>query len=915
MQALTLTKNPFLIHKHKGDLRKASAGGSAGKDQQARFFQCKGFYNCINLWHLKNFNRDINSKVIHNLVYLSKDIPINKLPKWFKFQLAWNFSYYEMQELPTGFEPLFLFKLCTKICQKAKAQIRSKKGKHDSRRTRLLWDLMQSKSIANVVPNSMISDAYASHRDTMGKVPEQISEEVKEQIRLFIQPFVQRTLKSFKPLTVLPTKSACFESKRSVGGHKGQLFENLVLTNEIRKYYGVTRMDPVVIHLEGEPGVGKSHLVSTLCDELLNRFCLQKSDVYSRCAGVKHWDGYQGQFITVIDDLAVSFTSQTDIEDDRVEFYKLCSNVDYVLPMAKLQDKGMKFTSSIIIVTSNKATSILNGLSTPSAYMRRLSPTYCITRNKQDQSILDVSKETYKMGDTGFSDIAQRGRGGNSYPTGGWVKKVSRKDLPFSDIIDLIIEDCCSTYVERRDSMEGSLTMAQQIENSDMYLHFKSPPSHLPEVMSHAIPEPLKVRMITKPNKNAFVLKPLQLAMMEALKTYNCFEPCWNPNYTMCRLRSAVTNDTMFLSGDYTNATDDLNFHASQVVMTELAEAFKSEYPIISQWIGHEGGSHLVHYPPSSGLSPVLQNNGQLMGSLLSFPILCILNAFTMCKATGKSLEDVPALFHGDDIAATVNVNEFIQWKLNAREIGLSLSIGKNYLSSKFVSIDSRLYQTQVDNKLSDTPSITGKYKLAYREDDGSLTVTQALLNGFSKEILKRVNPKLIGTTPESLDVHLKYGGLSPLESDIPILLSKKDHAVYITKLESKANVRQISRYVYELPLIVSKYLNLKEISAPIYEWDKELSNSDFIHRFKRNLKSIKTRTTCTIGLTELDTFKRMTVHCVDHSFEDLIALSQMLVLPKNCNTDMVSRKRKANPYESIGLRKKFRETHRLCNE
>jgi len=98
-----------------------------------------------------------------------------------------------------------------------------------------------------------------------------------------------------------------------------------------------------------------------------------------------------------------------------------------------------------------------------------------------------------------------------------------------------------------------------------------------------------------------------------------------------------------------------------------------------------------------------LQRNGQLMGSPLSFIILCLANAVTLVaamvrlgvpvrEAIEKVLFSGRVLVNGDDILFSGKEALVREWKRVASHCGLSPSVGKNYVSRDFFCMNSQLY-------------------------------------------------------------------------------------------------------------------------------------------------------------------------------------------------------------------------------
>jgi hypothetical protein len=100
-----------------------------------------------------------------------------------------------------------------------------------------------------------------------------------------------------------------------------------------------------------------------------------------------------------------------------------------------------------------------------------------------------------------------------------------------------------------------------------------------------------------------------------------------------------------------------------------------------------------------STLAVAEMTNGQLMGNIISFPILCAINygAYHIAREIecGHPLKlwDVPyALFNGDDHLSCVTNEFFETWKSITTMFGLEPSVGKNLLTDKFIQINSEVH-------------------------------------------------------------------------------------------------------------------------------------------------------------------------------------------------------------------------------
>ena len=105
------------------------------------------------------------------------------------------------------------------------------------------------------------------------------------------------------------------------------------------------RIEPVCLLLHGSPGAGKSvatNLVGRSLAEKLN------SSVYSLPPDPDHFDGYKQQAVVIMDDLC-----QNPDGKDVSLFCQMVSSVDFVPPMAALEEKGILFTSPFVLASTN----------------------------------------------------------------------------------------------------------------------------------------------------------------------------------------------------------------------------------------------------------------------------------------------------------------------------------------------------------------------------------------------------------------------------------------------------------------------------------------------------------------------------------------------------------------------------------
>jgi len=144
-----------------------------------------------------------------------------------------------------------------------------------------------------------------------------------------------------------------------------------------------------------------------------------------------------------------------------------------------------------------------------------------------------------------------------------------------------------------------------------------------------------------------------------------------------------------------------------------------------------------------------LQTNGQLMGSVLSFPILCIANLACYWKALEDRLtyerkiavSELPVLVNGDDILFRSDKKLYMIWKKQVDRVGFKLSVGKNYFSRKYCMVNSQMRVVQHDPSgnirgyrdvsFLNIGLLTGQAKVTGRSSD-----TPKTLDGFYNKCL-----------------------------------------------------------------------------------------------------------------------------------------------------------------------------------
>jgi hypothetical protein len=247
--------------------------------------------------------------------------------------------------------------------------------------------------------------------------------------------------------------------------------------------------------------------------------------------------------------------------------------------------------------------------------------------------------------------------------------------------------------------------------------------------------EPLKVRTVSKGEELPYFFgKELQKVLHTALRREKCFELIGKPFEAsqLIELRHASRKfikdpdqELRWQSVDYSAATDRLSARISRLILARLlTRALKHEsedyedYAEQVRLLTRVLAPHWIEYPkvvvdskepqrlPRSRhcrtikmtfqLDSVLQQNGQLMGSILSFPILCLANLAVYLNVRRRTYPDVPlrrlinaVRINGDDMLYIGRDTDFELHKQCGDEVGLEMSPGKAYFHHSYANVNS----------------------------------------------------------------------------------------------------------------------------------------------------------------------------------------------------------------------------------
>lgn len=227
--------------------------------------------------------------------------------------------------------------------------------------------------------------------------------------------------------------------------------------------------------------------------------------------------------------------------------------------------------------------------------------------------------------------------------------------------------------------------------------------TEVPYAIPFGLSEPGKPRVITKgPPATYYILTTLQKFMHNHMRTLPVFELIGKTidANVMDRTLPRLETDEKYLSGDYSDATNELEAWVTDEITSEVCACFgiaQDENDLIKRSLT----GHIMELRDRIGmhvLKQLPQLNGQLMGSILSFLWLCIANLTLVRKSkeVGEnkviSLEELKARINGDDCVFNANEQVKMAWTRLGMIMGLKPSVGKVFWTTEFCTMNSRMF-------------------------------------------------------------------------------------------------------------------------------------------------------------------------------------------------------------------------------
>lgn len=255
--------------------------------------------------------------------------------------------------------------------------------------------------------------------------------------------------------------------------------------------------------------------------------------------------------------------------------------------------------------------------------------------------------------------------------------------------------------IPSRESQVISLYIPSGRDDWEDLLHEKWDFSQPLRATIQGIIEPLKVRVISKGECLPYYsMIWLQKALHGTMRKMDCFRLIGRP-FSPTDLKDLTVHSKAWyhwFSVDYSAATDGLSWKfSSRILRVLLADDEKLLEEALRVL-----GPHRLFYPVRDVTGSVyteergIQSNGQLMGSILSFPILCLANLATYLLTMNKEhygLSDEKrlkgVLVNGDDMVYAAPPHLWERHKEVSADLGLTMSVGKAYSHPIYANINS----------------------------------------------------------------------------------------------------------------------------------------------------------------------------------------------------------------------------------
>jgi len=276
---------------------------------------------------------------------------------------------------------------------------------------------------------------------------------------------------------------------------------------------------------------------------------------------------------------------------------------------------------------------------------------------------------------------------------GGWSKKLDSRSKIYTE------KDCANGLFEpglsRKKSKEGYVPDQQgcyeTLTSFGGTLATDDSDGPINRVRLGSLKSKGKWRVVTM--QSAYVkkvLRPVHESLYDHLSSFDWLVRGDVTSKDFKRVLEGLRPDESVISGDYESATDNIYLEVVQMIVQEIAEAGKDFLTEEEKRVLIGSFEDLVWESPCES-GPIVR--GSMMGNLMSFPVLCILNK--ACFDIVCDVFDTPfdrkryGRFNGDDCMFVGNDAFFALWEKVTSEFGLVVNREKTGRSRTFAELNS----------------------------------------------------------------------------------------------------------------------------------------------------------------------------------------------------------------------------------
>jgi hypothetical protein len=350
-----------------------------------------------------------------------------------------------------------------------------------------------------------------------------------------------------------------------------------------------------------------------------------------------------------------------------------------------------------------------------------------------------------------------------------------------------------------------------------------------------------KPRPLTKFSADAFYLQPLHKTLYGYLSQRRWLLRGDVETGKISRAGFSADIDGVLTSGDYKSATDNLPIEVAELIVEVIRESSVACPSQVWDYARRILRPDVFYDDETKWFVPTV---GQMMGSYLSFPLLCLQNflAFKYAELTFRGEKQffckgwetrIPLLVNGDDILFQ-SCREFsAHWMGHVGDLGLEVERSKTQVSEKYGTINSTLLKWR-GNDLIVVPTLhLGMLRKPEVPHNMGATFRD-FLRGSSKE-------KRFATACAFFRWHKNYlstlpWSLSQLDCRGPLVV-KALHRVGLWRRELAICSRASG--VVELPEPVEPH-NLKVPSEDLMMIDAEFMTGDLLALQSREMAAVK---------------------------------------------------------------------------